>query len=329
MTPLKVAILEVGHGDAIVVHDADTAVVVDCFKAKPVQDYLSQTGIRKVAAIVVTHFHADHFGGVFALLAALKKRQTEAPHFVLRAIPWEMHKKHGLFADDEEGKIYRHLFAHIDAYCPNDQVHAANPGIFPDVGIAWRNQIRLFHPSEKDLNKLYPLGLNNLSVVMRVEGPRSSILLTGDIQCDGFKHCEAGAKKAGQSLVSDFLKLPHHGAWRLLTGGDGDFATILAAVQPYEAVASVGTRQKEYGHPTDAVFNTLKTHGVRVRCTQASAKCLPKGAATEAVSCAGTVVIDLDAGREQLSASTFDAIHRKVIEIRCAGCHRCQLPPAA
>lgn len=49
-----------------VLHDARRAVVVDPGDAQPVFDFLQQSGLQ-LQAILVTHHHADHVGGVNAL----------------------------------------------------------------------------------------------------------------------------------------------------------------------------------------------------------------------------------------------------------------------
>jgi hydroxyacylglutathione hydrolase len=50
-------------------HDGDRALVVDPGDAQPVRDYLAREGLQ-LAAILVTHHHADHIGGVDALREA-------------------------------------------------------------------------------------------------------------------------------------------------------------------------------------------------------------------------------------------------------------------
>lgn len=49
------------------IHDGETAAVVDPGEAEPVERFLAQRGLA-LGAIVITHHHGDHQGGVSALL---------------------------------------------------------------------------------------------------------------------------------------------------------------------------------------------------------------------------------------------------------------------
>jgi hydroxyacylglutathione hydrolase len=65
-------------------HDGENAVVVDPGQAEPVIEALDAAGLR-LAAILVTHHHADHVGGVDALRSRLEARPVYGP--ALESIP--------------------------------------------------------------------------------------------------------------------------------------------------------------------------------------------------------------------------------------------------
>src|SRR6478609_133499 len=50
-------------------HDGERALVVDPGDAQPVQDFLARAGLQ-LDAILVTHHHPDHIGGLDALREA-------------------------------------------------------------------------------------------------------------------------------------------------------------------------------------------------------------------------------------------------------------------
>lgn len=56
-----------------------TALVVDPGEARPVLDALDQDGLA-LSAILLTHHHADHIGGVAALAARFPEAEIIAPH---------------------------------------------------------------------------------------------------------------------------------------------------------------------------------------------------------------------------------------------------------
>ena len=67
---IKVAFLDVGQGDTIVISSAATeeAIVVDCVDGQVVTDYLMSLGIKRLRGVIITHLHADHYRGVPQLL---------------------------------------------------------------------------------------------------------------------------------------------------------------------------------------------------------------------------------------------------------------------
>ncbi len=67
---LKIAFLDVGQGDTIVVSDSNTheAIVIDCTNANAVLDYLAQEKVEYLRGILISHLHADHYSEVDYLL---------------------------------------------------------------------------------------------------------------------------------------------------------------------------------------------------------------------------------------------------------------------
>src|SRR5699024_8453329 len=115
--------------------------------------------------------------------------------------------------------------------------------------------------------------INNASVVVRVEAPRASVLLPGDIETEAQRQLESGQLESGQlesgqlesgqlesgqlqpssGLKSDVLKMPHHGSARQSQRFFEETSARLVTV-------SAG-QDNDYGHPTrDALELARRTH---------------------------------------------------------------------
>lgn len=231
---LRVTVLDVGQGDAIVVHapGGETALVdagpgSSGFNAgeKTVLPYLRKTGVRSLDAVVLTHPHEDHVGGMAS---------------VLRALPTKMLVDCGASHASPGYAAVQRLVDEKDI-----PYHVARRG----------DEIQL---GDVSLTVLNPpgyrsgAGLNDRSVVLRVEYGETSILLAADAE----REAEMDMLANCEHLQSTVLKAGHHGS---------DTATsdaFLEAVQPEVAIISVG--KNDFGHPSRETLDRLKQHSMRV-----------------------------------------------------------------
>ncbi|MBQ3931173.1 MAG: MBL fold metallo-hydrolase, partial [Firmicutes bacterium] len=68
---LKITAIDVGKGDCILLQRGDHAVLIDTGyedTAGKVLGELGAAGVKKLEALILTHFHKDHIGGVSAVL---------------------------------------------------------------------------------------------------------------------------------------------------------------------------------------------------------------------------------------------------------------------
>jgi competence protein ComEC len=100
-SPLKIAFLDVGHGDAIVIsiveNNIKKAIIIDCNDAIKTKNYILENDIQVVDYIVITHLHQDHYSGINALIDLLIKKDIE-----IRNVCWEKDKY--LRSDKEQKK---------------------------------------------------------------------------------------------------------------------------------------------------------------------------------------------------------------------------------
>jgi len=356
---IRLAVLDVGQGDTIVVSVLETgeAVVVDCADSEAVFHYLRHEGITSIRGLLITHLHADHYKDAVAFLQNCQSELGHSCDEVFINLPaLTKAQALGLLGDDagaledsdrhstgEQGTTFRSR-ARRTTWQGFQQWRSRNPERFhllcagehvPEFGRVTVPVIEPLYPVNGELPDLLGLGFNNLSSVLRINGPGCSALLTGDIEPAGWARLPRNSH-----LRCGVLKFPHHGAW-----SDPDVGIILDAVAPSIVVLSVGTDGNRYDHPNLPVFTALAERGVHLLCTQATQRC---GLVNESVTrnavmtdftaeagkggigvttsrgcpCAGTVVIDLT-DQPHIRQPTR-AFHRDAIIKRYYPTHRCE-----
>jgi len=362
---IKIAFLDVGQGDTIVISSPDTgeAIVVDCVDAEAVFEYLKQEEIMFLRGIVITHLHDDHYSQVDDLLyranlipnmrgcekLAFGKIINQKKFDQLRQDS-DGHQQQAIPDEPRQGKIYRRtVLQNMTDWCLEDKRRYIDPSVqvevnsLPFKGTLARN-IFLIHPYTIDLlSGLEKKGLNNTSVVLHIISSNSSALLTGDLEPAGWKLLQANHPH----LHCDVLKFPHHGgAWSA-----EDTKSLLDAVQPSVVVISVGTEGEKYKHPNKEVFQTLSLPAyshIQVLCTQATNQCqvfvlnqkqsiiqlLERQASNRGCErigsrrgcpCAGTIIIELDDNVRVIQPSK--AFHQDSVIVPHFHSHKCILTP--
>ncbi|BCB79378.1 ComEC/Rec2 family competence protein [Phytohabitans flavus] len=226
-----VAVCSVGQGDTVLVPvGPGQAVVIDAGPEPVAADRcLRRHGVRAVPLVAVTHFHADHVGGLDGVL-----RGRSVGAVVTTAWP--------------EPAYGRDLVMR-SAAAKRVPVEAVTVGWSRVVG-----EVRVEvvgPPYEMRGTRSDP---NNNSLVVRVSAGGLSVLLAGDAESEEQR---ALLDKVGATGVrADVLKVAHHGS----AYQDPEF---LDAVDPALALVSVGV-DNGYGHPSESVLGRLARGGARV-----------------------------------------------------------------
>lgn len=235
---LQIHFLDVGQGDCILVRfPGGKNMLVDAGgwtgdeeeKRLPgdlvVVPYLHHLGINKLDALVISHPHDDHAGGVPAVVEKIK----------VQAVVVAGEKGYGGLINHFENKRIPVFVAGAGQVLRLDKE--------VDVLVLW--------PDKSSLSK-YGEGENDTSLVLRLEYQDFSCLLTGDIEQQAQRELLAG----GAELEADVLKVPHHGS-RFFE------PRFFASVKPVLAVIQVGDNNR-FGHPAGETVEFLVEQGTRV-----------------------------------------------------------------
>jgi competence protein ComEC len=232
---LTVHFLDVGQGDAVLLRSPKGRwVLIDGGPRGPQGDagrrvvvpFLRRHGASQLAAVIATHAHLDHFGGLLAVLDAFD------PAFVLepgQAVPDPGYLGF-LSAVEADGAEWRPARQGDRLELDGVTLEVVSP----DSGWVARQT-----------------DINEGSVVLLVTYGGARLLFAGDA---GMPTELQLAGRIGRVAV---LKVGHHGS----RGATSD--RWLDELQPADAVISVGAKNR-YGHPAPETLARLRAHGVTV-----------------------------------------------------------------
>jgi competence protein ComEC len=229
------AMCDVGQGDALVLRSGPaSAVVVDAGPEPEATDAcLDRLEVGSVPLLVLTHFHADHVGGVAGVLDGRDVDEVEGT---------ALHEP-GVGATEVGRAVGREPVP--AAYGLTRRIGEVTlQTVWPRPGAG-----------PTDPGESAP---NNASVVLVAEVAGLRVLLTGDVE----PSAQAALARDLSGLRVDVLKVPHHGSRHQ----DLDWLTSLRARL---ALVSVG-EDNDYGHPAPDLLAALSATGASVWRTDVS-----------------------------------------------------------
>ncbi len=253
---LHIVVCDVGQGDAILLSQGFTQVLVDAgrdeqFVLRCLRNQLPFWD-RQIEWIVPTHLDADHIGGFPAVLDRFVVSHILLPRDTKETADFERFEK-AVLREQEAGVVVEvaqmgmSINAH-DAwkikvlYAPID---ASTPQLV-------ENQSKTEHTlwDKNTLFELNPADSNNRSTVLSLRYDQVSLLLTGDLETP----VEQALIKAGMVTSHTILKAGHHGS------KSSSSEQFVEKVLPEVVLISVG-KNNRYGHPSPVILDRLIENG--------------------------------------------------------------------
>lgn len=231
---LTVNVLDVAQGDAIVIRNGGSTVLVDGGpNPRVLGRYLDALGLNggTVDAVILTHQHADHYQGLRELFASRRhitvryfwENQDPSPNVTLARL------RDSIAARVQAGTL---IYRDTDDPCATGQ---------PLCTVSLRGGAKL-HIMRPDPDGP---GANNRSVALKLVGPDSAsftMWMAGDAEHEALDWFARGAQyDRDPGMQADVLKADHHGSCNGVT------ERYLDLVHPWMLVVSVGAAN-DYGH---------------------------------------------------------------------------------
>ena len=227
---LTVRYIDVGQADCALLECDGEFLLIDGGNrddSQLVVSFLEQQGVKELAAVVCSHAHEDHVGGLPAVLAVYPTKAVYAPTKTYSSSIFDKF----VYYTDQQG-------LDITIPAPGDQF-ALGQAVVTVLGPV----------------KSYA-DTNDTSIVLRVTYGETSFLFTGDMETeaenDMLDYWEGKA-----DCKADVLKVGHHCS-NTSTG-----YRFLNEVNPAYGVISVG-KGNDYGHPHKEPMSRLRQAGVTI-----------------------------------------------------------------
>ena len=230
---------DIGQGDALVINLGDNRGILIDVGPDPIliDRCLERLGITKISLLVLTHFHADHVGG---LSGAINGRKVNQVWITNNHQPESAYQRSvNLLAGVQLTEVKN-----------GDLFQVANA----KISVLWPDQTpRSFESLPGDGS-----AINNSSIAMVIELPNLKIFAAGDLEPP------VQEILTGNPLLKkvDVYKLCHHGSLY-------QYLPMLDKISPSIALISVG-KENSYGHPAPEIIGELMRRRINVVRTDQS-----------------------------------------------------------
>lgn len=237
---LRITIFDVGQGDAALIKTPNgKQVLIDAGVWSPGFDsgesiilpHLKEAGIEKLDAVILSHPHADHIGGILSLINGIKIRAIYNSGY------------------EYDSNLYQNYLA----LAKSKQIEIISVKAGDQLEIDPALLMLVLGPEGKKFNN----DPNQHSIVLNIIYGESEFLFTGDA---GENQEKRLIENYNDLLDTDFLKVGHHGS---RTSSEIEF---LNEVTPKIAIVSLAERNR-FKHPHQEAIQRIQEIGTELYFT--------------------------------------------------------------